>query len=180
MVCCVRYYLQHFCILPRNCINEFVFIKHLVCPATVLSSSFKASQCVGLSRKLHSWRKCHPKHTHTHDSAQQPIILLSASLAHHLHRKIWSRLSTFTALSKALPYQIILCLHRRCISARRTCCTNIVLLWCGANSGKKHFTHDKWSKGSGCRLDLPSVRLLCCGAVCSQEKKRLSEVRFFI
>lgn len=30
------------------------------------------------------------------------------------------------------------------------CCTNIVLLWCGANTGKYHFTRNKWSKDSRC------------------------------
>lgn len=95
------------------------------------------------------------------DSAQQPIILLSVCLLHHLRRKIWSCLSTFTAVSKALTDQIILCLYRLCISARRTRCTNTVLLWCGASTGKYHFTHNKWSKESGCIWTcMPSV-LLC-------------------
>lgn len=41
----------------------------------VLFFSLKASQCVGLSRKLHSWRKCHPKHS-------SRSSLLSVCLSH--------------------------------------------------------------------------------------------------
>lgn len=114
--------------------------------------------------------------THRHGTAADHLTLC-VSLLHHLRRKIWSCLSTFTALSKALTDQIILCLYRFCISARRSCCTNIVLLWCGANTGKYHFTQNKWSKESSCIWTcMPCVLLLYCGAECLQEKSEIWNV----
>lgn len=81
-------------------------------------------------------------------------LCVCVCLLHHLRRKIWSRLSTFTALTKAMVDEIIFRLYRLCISARRIymlhkhCC-----LWSGANTGKYLFfffqTLSKWSKIAG-------------------------------
>lgn len=139
-------------------------------PATVLSSSLKASQCVGLGRKLISWSKCHPKHTATLHSSRSPH---SVCLSYNTYVGKSDHVSRLSQLcQKALTDQIILCLHRLCISARHAMLHkhSFVVMWC--QHWKIPFYAQQVVKRQQVCLDVPSTLLLCCGAVCLQEKRQ--------
>lgn len=147
-------------------------------PATVLSSSLKASQRVGLGRKLITWSKCHPKHTASRHSSRSP---LSLSLSYNTYVGKSDHVSRLSQLcQKALTDQIILCLHRLCISARHAMLHkhSFVVMWC--QHWKIPFYSQQVVRRQQVCLDVPSVLSLCCGVVCLQEKKAKSAVQFFI
>lgn len=134
--------------------NTNLLTSGFVQPTVLSFFSLTADQSVGLSRKLHSWRKCHS------DRSSHSVCLIR-----HLRRKIWSRLFDFHSF---LTDQIILCLYRRCSSARRTCCTKVascdVVPILENTSGQKECLCI-WFRGAIC-----TAALLLCGLFTGMKK----------
>lgn len=121
------------------------FVRQLFGP-----SSLEAGRCVGLSRKLHSWRRCHRV-----GFSAEPIVStrrafrspptsenLIASLDFHSFVKGFDG-SNNVASSQALQ----ICKRRTYMLHKRS------VLRCGARIGKCHFTSNKWSKEWGLHLE---------------------------
>lgn len=153
--------------------NRFL-INKWVCPDTVMSFSLKASQCVGFSRKLHCWRKCHPEHTSTLHSSQSSYSLCVSYTTYvgksdhvcqlsQLCQRLW-QIKSFCVFTGSAFLQGV---H---VAQTLFCCDvvptleNTILL---TISGQK----------KACTFGLMlSLRLLCCGAMCLEENRMKKEI----
>lgn len=127
--------------------------------------SLKASQCVGLSRKLHSWRKCHPKHTH------RATDHLTLCVSHTTYVGKSDHVKTFHSFVKGFDRSN----HWVSLQALHLCKAymlhkhSVAVMWC--QYWKIPFNSQQVVKESACIwIDMPSIAPLCCGVIYVQKK----------